>query len=310
MIDDGVDPEGDRIGAGKAQPVLGDLAQPARGLRLHARRVEADADRPHVGAGQPRRGEIGLQALGEIGQGAAGNAAHMRPSGLMAQHQRLGLRAVEEPQRHAREGGMEERALAFDQIPAVVGARRRELLDRAGDEIGDDGIDRHALAGDQDAGLAGRPEIGGDAALAQAAGQRDRRDHLADRAIGADGEQAVARPRIALADRQADGRIADVEQPQARAAARARRGAARRAAAGAGPKPRSARPPAPPPHRRRDRRRACRRRRRCRGPASARPPRPPRPCPAAADRASAGNRRAGTRRRNPRAGTSPRRARS
>ena len=37
----------------------------------------------------------------------------------------------------------------------------------------------------------------------QPAGQGDRRDHLADRAIRADGEQAVARPRIALADRQA-----------------------------------------------------------------------------------------------------------
>ena len=94
----------------------------------------------------------------------------MRPAGLVAQHERLGLRAVEQAQRHAGEGGMEERALALDQVPAVVVARRRELLDRAGDEIGDDGIDRHALAGDQDAGLAGRAEIGGDAPLAQRRG--------------------------------------------------------------------------------------------------------------------------------------------
>ena len=142
--------------------------RPASGV--HARGVEADADRPHVGAGQPRRGEIGFEAFGEAGKRAAGNAAHMRPARLVAEHERLGLRAVEEPQRHAGEGGMEERALALDQVPAVVVARRRELLDRAGDEIGDDGVDRDALAGDQDAGLAGRPEIGGDAALAQARG--------------------------------------------------------------------------------------------------------------------------------------------
>ena len=104
-----------------------------------------------------------------IGQRAAGNPAHVRPPRLVAQHERFGLGAVEQAQRHPGKGRVEERTLPFDQVPAVVAARRSELLDRARDEVGDHRIDSDAGAGDEDAGLASRPEIGGDSALAHPA---------------------------------------------------------------------------------------------------------------------------------------------
>ena len=61
---------------------------------------------------------------------------------------------------------MEQRALALDpqQLAAARDALEHEPLGRAGEEVGDDGVDRDAPAGDRDPGLAGRDELAGDAA--------------------------------------------------------------------------------------------------------------------------------------------------
>src|SRR3546814_16985259 len=59
------------------------------------------------------------------------------------------------------------------------------------------------------AGLAGRAEIGRHAARAHRAFEAEGRVHLADRAIGADREQALARAPLAVADRNVGARIAD-----------------------------------------------------------------------------------------------------
>ena len=112
---------------------------------------------------------------------------------LMAHHQRVGLGAVNEAERDAGIGGVEQRALAFDHIPMIGVARRAQPLDRARDEIGDDRVDRHAVAGDEDAGLAGGAEIGVEAARPHLLFERQRGEHLADRAIGADRQQPLAR---------------------------------------------------------------------------------------------------------------------
>ena len=87
---------------------------------------------------------------------------------------------------------MEQRALAFDHIPVLRIGGRAQHLGGAGLEVGDDGVHRHAAAGDQDAGLAGRAEIDLDAAHRECARERERRVFLAERAIGADGQQALA----------------------------------------------------------------------------------------------------------------------
>ena len=75
---------------------------------------------------------------------------------------------------------------------------RREPFDRAGDEIGGDRVDRHAALGDQHAGLAGRAELGVVAAPRHLLFERQRRVFLADRAVGADGQEPLAGPLRAL----------------------------------------------------------------------------------------------------------------
>ena len=122
--------------------------------------------------------------------------------------------AVQESQRNAGKGRVEQRALSLDQIPTIVLARRSQPLDRTRDEIGDHRVDRNAIARDQDAGLPGCTEVGGHAARVERTGQCQRAVHLADRAIRADGQQAPPGARIAIAHDQPRRHVADVEQLQ------------------------------------------------------------------------------------------------
>ena len=69
-----------------------------------------------------------------------------------------------------------------------------EPLPRAGEEVGDDGVDRDAPAGDHDPGLAGGDEHRAKAARAGRQVELDGDGLLADGAVRADGEHD-ARPR-------------------------------------------------------------------------------------------------------------------
>ncbi len=103
--------------------------------------------------------------------------------------------AVDEAERHARVGRVRHRALALDEeqlSPALV-PFDDELLGRAGDEVGDDGVDRDAPAGDRDPGLPGRDEPRLDPARPGGAVELERHRHLPDRAVGADGEDVPRR---------------------------------------------------------------------------------------------------------------------
>ena len=82
---------------------------------------------------------------------------------------------------------MEQRALAFDEqdLAAAPDAFEHELLGGAGDEVGDDGVDGDAPAGDRDPGLAGRDELAADPARLRLAVELERDRHLPDRAVGA-----------------------------------------------------------------------------------------------------------------------------
>src|SRR5262249_6268142 len=94
-------------------------------------------------------------------------------------------------------------ALAFDDDNFVVLILQDQLLRSAADEIGDDAVDRQSVAFDHDAGLAGGDELGVVAAFFQAVGDFDGDNHLADRAVVADGVHAEAvRPQaLAAGDR-------------------------------------------------------------------------------------------------------------
>ena len=116
----------------------------------------------------------------------------MGPRRLVADHDRVRLGAVDQTQRHAGIGGVEERALPLDEVPVIRVVRGREPLGGTGDEVGHDRIDRDPAAGDEDAGLPGRAEGAWDAAPAPFGFQRERGVHLADRRVGAHREQALA----------------------------------------------------------------------------------------------------------------------
>ena len=78
-----------------------------------------------------------------------------------------------------------------------------------------DRVDRDAAPGDQHAGLAGRAELRVEAAPRHLPLERQRRVFLADRAVGADRQDALARPLRALAGREAAVGMAHVVQLRA-----------------------------------------------------------------------------------------------
>src|SRR3546814_7724925 len=77
---------------------------------------------------------------------------------------------------------MKKRPLPLHDVPVIVRGRGRERGGGGRDEIGYDRVHRDPAAGDQDAGLAGGPEVGGDGAGAQFAFDGKGGVHLADRA--------------------------------------------------------------------------------------------------------------------------------
>ncbi len=65
---------------------------------------------------------------------------------------------MQQAQRDARIGRMEERSLPLDHIPVVRSIVGGQLFRGSRDEIGNDGVHGDAFSGDHDAGLAGRPD--------------------------------------------------------------------------------------------------------------------------------------------------------
>src|SRR5512133_1623802 len=111
---------------------------------------------------------------------------------------------------------MRERALALDeeQLSPTLGALDDEALGRAGEEVGDDGVDSDAPAGDRDARLAGRHELRLQATGAGFAVELDRDRLLPDRAVRADCEHGLRGDAEVLAGRdvQVGRRLAQVAE--------------------------------------------------------------------------------------------------
>ena len=108
---------------------------------------------------------------------------------------------------------MEHRPLTFHHVPVLRRRIRAQDLRRAGDEIGDDRIDRDSTTGDENTRLSGRAKVGIDAALLEFPCERQGRIFLSERTIGAHGEQPPAAALASGARRQAGGRLPHVDQP-------------------------------------------------------------------------------------------------
>src|SRR5207253_1910551 len=97
-------------------------------------------------------------------------------------------RAVDQAERDARVGRVEDRALPLDpeQLTAAGDALEDEPLRRAGDEVRDDRVDREPPAGDRHAGLPRRDELARETAAPRLRIELERDRHLPDRAVRAD----------------------------------------------------------------------------------------------------------------------------
>ena len=196
--------------------------QPCRGGIIERRGVERDAAEARGGIGAPRQCQVQVDDLAERRDGKAGIFVDLEAVRFMAQHHDIGLRAMQEAQRHCGIAGMHQRALAFDDVPMIGRVGRRQAFGRSGEEIGDHRIDGDAAAADHDTGLAGGAEGRLVARRNKGAGQRQRGIFLAERAIGADGEQPLAGAFFARSHRKAPVGMADIMKVPAMARRRLR----------------------------------------------------------------------------------------
>ena len=118
---------------------------------------------------RPARQRDALVQLDELRQREQRHARiplHLGRAREVAEHESVRGRAVDQPQRDARVGGMRDRSLALDEeeLSPTLAPLDHQALGGARDEVGDDGVDRDAPARDRDAGLAGRDELGRDPA--------------------------------------------------------------------------------------------------------------------------------------------------
>src|SRR5579871_60165 len=156
-----------------------------------------------------------LDHLADRGQPEIGPARYRLAQRVVADDERIGLRADEQADRHLQVARVANGTLPLDDVPVPRIVVRREHLGRAGDEVGNDRVDRDAVARDHDAGLAGRPEGAVEASAAQLAVDRERGVLLAARAVGADRQDAAAGALAPGADRKPGRRYADVHEPRA-----------------------------------------------------------------------------------------------
>ena len=229
-----------RIGSVQGRPSASAVAAHSRArlVAVERRGVEADADRAHVRAGQPRR-------LADCAPGISASPGSARPgsprmcgaAGLVAQHERLGLRAVQQPEstRRRSDGWNSEPCPSIRSQPSSsrAGASRSIAPEMKSATTASTGTPSPAIR------MPVCPVARKSAATPRALQRRG----------SAPASRTSCRPsnrcrRSAAGARRADsrcrpsrsgGRIAHVEQLQPARSRQRRPAAARRAAAGAGP---------------------------------------------------------------------------
>ena len=155
-------------------------------IRRHAETVERNRHDP-AGEQGPGDGFVRMNHL-RVGWNGHGQIAHHVPSRLMAQHERLRRRTVEQPQRYSRIGRMQDRTLSFDDQQFPVFPLQDQSFHGARDVIRDHGVHRDARPGDHDAGLPRRHELGVPACLQGRPAYFDCGHLLTDARVGADGQ--------------------------------------------------------------------------------------------------------------------------
>jgi hypothetical protein len=212
--------------AGQAEPpaIWPHSARASAGASLEV--LSATPTARTFGLGQARGLEVGSRQALRSGRARPGMPRMWRGR-FVAHHQGVGLGAVQQAQRDAGEARVEQRALALDQVPAAVVAGGRELSIGAGDEVGDHRVDRHAAPAIR---MPVWPVARKSALIAARRSSRSQGQagvHLADRAVGADGQHPAASPAITLADRHVSGvRARRTAERSRRAAASAMTGVA------------------------------------------------------------------------------------
>ncbi len=174
--------------------------------------VDRDADDLTGGVGDAGQRQGGIPQSLETGQAIVRQAAHMFAGGFMRQDQRIRLAAVDQRHGHTGIGDVKQTSLPLDVIPVILVVAGGQVFDGTGHEIGDHRIQRHAAAGDQDAGLARGAEGGFEAALLHLGIHGKAGIHLADRTIRAHGKAALAPALDTIGDGIGDRRNPHVEQ--------------------------------------------------------------------------------------------------
>lgn len=163
----------------------------------------------------PARLFVETDGLAQTRQGIIGKAPHVFAVRLMAEHEPVGLGAVDESEGYPGVRSVKERSLSLYQIPVVRLVFRRQALDGPGDEIGDDRVDADSLTGDEDPGLPGSTKIGLHAPGSHLFLHTQGGEHLAAGDIRTDGEQTPTRAPAAVAQGKGAGRMADVDESAA-----------------------------------------------------------------------------------------------
>ena len=139
----------------------------------------------------------------------------MRAARLVADDDQIGLTAMQQSERHPGVRRMEQGTLPLDDVPVPCGCIGTQQLRGARLKICDHRVHRQAASRDQNSSLSRRPEMHRHTALGKCARQSKRRILFADGAIGADGEQALARALAARGDGNVGRRSSHVDEPPA-----------------------------------------------------------------------------------------------
>ena len=149
--------------------------------------VELD-ERQQRGDRERRFGQVGEVVLGQ--------------PRLVDEDHRVRRRTMDQGHRHGAVGRMVDRALALDDHPVAPAlALLDEPLHRTVAEVADDPVHRHAPALDHHPGLAGRDHDRRSAVAPRGRDQLEGDRHLADRAVGADGQDHALARQVPAPDR-------------------------------------------------------------------------------------------------------------
>ena len=121
-IDDRTGTVADGVDGGKAVLLSDGIDAFLRFFFAERGSVDGDSGEPRIRIGQPRCFEASIHAVADGGQRIVRKPAHMSAGRLVAKDQRIGLGAVDQSGGDPGIGGVEERALALDQVP-VPGIR-------------------------------------------------------------------------------------------------------------------------------------------------------------------------------------------